>query len=487
MAGLHRSLKFWGALALGLGVMAPTLALSLNGSVPAGRVGRAVPLVFLFGGIGMAFIAYGFSVLTRKYNHAGSAYALVGATLGPRAGFFSGFALLGYYTFSTICTVPATALFAASFLDSIGIHNVPWLPLGIIAAIAAGWLTTRDMRQAARALLSLEGIGIALVAILTMVIFAKIGSGNAPQHQSFTWSVFTLPSHTGLSAVGAATVFACLSWAGFEAIATLGEETKDPRRNISRALLGAICLSLPLFLIVMVAESLGFGTGHSGVSAFAGSSTPLGNLAGSYVGTWASTALLFVATASAFASLLGSCTAASRMAFAFSRDGFGPPAFARLSATGVPVVAGMSVLVLAVIITAIMAINGTSVTNDYFYYATLGVLCLLVAYGMVGIAACFHIIRNNAAAVAVAVPAALGTVFAGYIFYVQSTGQASPYNLFPYYAGAWCLVGLAIVFARPQLAKRIGTRLAAELEESASSAAAPAGADPLASGHEPAS
>jgi amino acid transporter len=91
--GLRRSLRFWGALALGLAIMAPTLALSLNGSAPAADVGRAVPLVFLLGGIGMAFVAFGFAVLTRRFNHSGSAYALVGATLGSRAGFFSGFAL----------------------------------------------------------------------------------------------------------------------------------------------------------------------------------------------------------------------------------------------------------------------------------------------------------------------------------------------------------------------------------------------------------
>jgi len=469
MGGLHRSLKFWGAMALGLGIMAPTLALSLNGSVPAAEVGRAVPLVFLFGGIGMAFVAYGFAVLTRQYNHAGSAYALVGATLGPQAGFFSGFALLGYYVLSTICTVPASALFAEAFLNSVGVHHVPWLLLGIIAAAATAWLSTRDLRVAARTLLSLEGIGVFFIIVLTIVIFAKIGAGSAPTHQHFTLNVFALPAHTRLSAIGAATVFACLSWAGFEGIATLGEETTNPRRNIPRALLGAIGLSLPIFVIVMLAETLGFGTNHAGTAAFAGSATPLGDLANSFIGSWASSTLLFVAMASAFASLLGSCTAASRMGFAFSRDGFGPRTLSKLDDNGTPAVAAISVLALSVVITSIMAINGTSAVNDYFYYATIGVLCLLVAYGMVGISACFHIFRTRAWAVLVATPAALGTIFAGYIFYTEATGQSSPYNLFPYYAGAWCLIGLLIVLLRPQLAAQVGRQLAAELQPQAES------------------
>jgi len=41
---MKRSVRVWGALALGLGTMAPTLALSLNGAAPAARVFRAAPL-----------------------------------------------------------------------------------------------------------------------------------------------------------------------------------------------------------------------------------------------------------------------------------------------------------------------------------------------------------------------------------------------------------------------------------------------------------
>jgi amino acid transporter len=472
--GLRRSLRFWGALALGLAIMAPTLALSLNGAAPAADVGRAVPLVFLLGGIGMAFVAFGFAVLTRRFNHSGSAYALVGATLGSRAGFFSGFALAGYYLFSTICTVAAAGLFIQSFLDSIGVHNVPWLLLGIISAVVAAWLSTRDTRSASRVLLVMEGLGIVLVTALTIAIFVKIAGGTAPDHQSVSWTVFQLPAHTPFSTLGAAVVFACLSWAGFEGIATLGEETSNARRNIPLALLGSILLTLPLFVIVMVAESNGFGASAAGAAKFAGSSTPLGDLARSFVGEWAARLLLFVAAASAFASLLGSCTAASRMLFAFSRDGLGPSWLSRLSRTGTPARAAIASLGVAVVVNVAMAINGTSSTNVYFYYATIGVLCLLVAYAMVGIAAASQLVRTKRIVALGAIPALVGSVFAGYIFYVQSTGQSSPYNTFPYYAGAWCVVGLLIVLASPKLASRIGEKLSeAELGDSAQAGGSP--------------
>jgi amino acid transporter len=82
---LRRELRFWEAIAISIGIMAPTAAMALNGVAPAGLVGRAVPLEFLFAAIAIALISYSFVRLTRFFNHAGSAYALAGATLGPLA------------------------------------------------------------------------------------------------------------------------------------------------------------------------------------------------------------------------------------------------------------------------------------------------------------------------------------------------------------------------------------------------------------------
>ena len=42
---LRRELRFWEAIALSIGIMAPTAAMALNGVAPAGLVGRAARLV----------------------------------------------------------------------------------------------------------------------------------------------------------------------------------------------------------------------------------------------------------------------------------------------------------------------------------------------------------------------------------------------------------------------------------------------------------
>src|SRR5579862_10052966 len=132
---LRRELRFWEAVAISVGIMAPTAAMALNGAAPAGLVGRAAPLAFLFAAIAIALISYSFIRLTKFFNHAGSTYALAGVTLGPRAGFFAGWALLATYSLFIAADIAEVGLFGSSFLSGVGIWNNPsWILIAMIGA-----------------------------------------------------------------------------------------------------------------------------------------------------------------------------------------------------------------------------------------------------------------------------------------------------------------------------------------------------------------
>ena len=104
---MRRSLSVWQAVGLSVALMAPSMAANINPQGTAGTVGRAVPLAFLLAAVGVLLVAYGFVRLCQYFHHAGSVYAFVGATLGPRAGLFSGFGLLGTYCFYGVVTASA--------------------------------------------------------------------------------------------------------------------------------------------------------------------------------------------------------------------------------------------------------------------------------------------------------------------------------------------------------------------------------------------
>lgn len=457
-------LKLWEALALSVGLMGPTLAMSLNGQGVATLVGKSVPVVFLIGFAGVMAIAYGFWRLTQHFNHAGSVYALAGVTLGPRAGFFGGFALMGTYVFFAACTMAATGVFLQSFLDAAGVGvKVPWIVVAVLTAGACAVFNSRESRVTARTLLIVEGVGIACMTILSVVIVMRT-SADSGAGAAFDLSLFGF-NGAPASEIATASVFAFLSWAGFEACASLGEETDNPRRNIPRALMGSVLLTGLLFVVVMYAQTVGFLHGPDGIAGFPASSSSVSTLSERFIGTWFALVVGFSAFAAGFASALSSSAAASRLVFALARDGFGPKALARTNPhTKAPVVALLTVLAVASIIDIGLAAAGVEGFDAYYWYATLGVLCVLVVYGVAGAGVVRFIVSGRAPIPTwqIVVPIA-SIAYLAYVFYVQSTGQTPPISYFPLIAGAWCLTGLVVVLAAPQLARRIGESLTSEL------------------------
>ena len=184
---LRRDLHLWEAVGLSLALMAPSMAANINPQGTAGSVGRAVPLAFALATVGVLLIAWTFVRLTQRFNHAGSVYGFVGASLGPRTGVVAGWALMGTYTFYGVVTVMATGIFGAEFLNSLGIWtNQPeWAPFVVGAVALAGvWgFAASRIREGTRVLLLIEGTTVALILIVSVVHTGQARDGHGPQRQ----------------------------------------------------------------------------------------------------------------------------------------------------------------------------------------------------------------------------------------------------------------------------------------------------------------
>lgn len=481
-------LTLWGTLALSLALIGPTLAMSGNGQGLVGSVGWSIPLVLLLGLIVIGFVAFAFVMLTKHMNHAGSAYALVGRTVGPRAGFFSGFALIGTYLGFGIGNVCLFGAFTQNFVSELQVGSstpweLPWVIPAIVCAVAAALLSFLDTRTIMNALLALEGVGIVAMIVLSFTI---LGRGGAPT-TGINLLPFTLPPGTGLSGVIGGIVTAFLTWAGFEACATLGEETEDPKRNIPRTLIGSLLITGALFVFVMYTQVIGFGTDDAGLAAFHSAGSSLGELGSTYIGPWFSLVIIFTAMMSSFACFVAAASTAARLIMAFARDGFGFGWMASVDAkTGAPrnatlMLIGVSLLVaLSAYVTGWPNVGtGSSALDGYTFYATAGAIALMIAYLMVEIAAAVFVLAPRFRSItagenkllAVGVPV-LGSIAIVVILYFNLQGQSmlvSP----PVLAGAWAAVGLLVALSARKLTTAIGRHLAEEIQLDEDGVAAP--------------
>jgi amino acid transporter len=462
---LRRELRLWEAVGISLALMAPSMAANINPQGTAGSVGRAVPLAFALATIGVLLIAWTFVRLTQRFDHAGSVYGFVGATLGPHTGVISGWALMGTYTFYGVVTSTAAGIFGAEFLDALGIWtNQPgWAPFVVGAIALAGvWaLAASKIRGGTRVLLVIEGTTVALILIVSVIIFVKLATGTAPNGNTVDFSVFTVPAGTGLSAVFLGVVFGFLSFAGFEAAATLGEEAQEPRRDIPRAILGVAIFGGLYFIFVTAVEVMGFGTDAKGVKEFIASGSLLGDLGSQFVAGWVGELITVGAAVSAFGCALACVVGATRLLYALSRDEVGPPALGTISPrSGVPARSTATVAVGAYIIIALGWFVFDVAPFDLFVASgTIGTLILLLVYALATIGAAKLLFFSGERQVAmweVIVPF-LALVVIGYTLYRNVSA-----GWYPVIALLWVIAGIALTFIRNAATRRAGERLMAE-------------------------
>ncbi len=468
---LHRELHFFETTSVSVGVMAPTLAMSVTGVAAAAALGRAAPLAFTVAAVGVSLVAYGFVRLAGEFSHAGSVYGFVGNALGPRPGFLAGWALLGTYLVFPPVSIMGVAVFGHAFLATTGVAaDADWYPLALAAWAVIWVLAVRGVRPTTRSVLAFEIVSVCLILVLMGVIYWRLTAGTAPAGQRLSGSVFVLPPGVGLSTLALAATTGFLAFAGFESAGSLGEESFAPTRAVPRAIMTAVAFGAVFYVACVTAQSLGFGTGAGGVSAFRHSQAPLGDLAKRYVGSPLAALLDLGAVLSALGAGLGGVTVAARMLFSFGRDGITSRRLSGVSrVTGVPRRALAAEMLIGLALLTAFRLAGASALNVFFYLATIGTLSLLTMYVLTNVAAARHLGRRSPWHVVV--PAG-GVLIAGFVLYHNVWPvPPPPYKYFPYLVLGWLAAGLVITAVVPGFSGKVGTGLERVAEAEAGGAA----------------
>jgi APA family basic amino acid/polyamine antiporter len=237
-----------------------------------------------------------------------------------------------------------------------------------IALIAATYLVPDYAGVVAAALIAVfTGIviaGIRATATVSLLIAAVVLSGlvalstPAIAERGIDLTMSTTPGLGVLTAAG----LMFFAFAGYARMATLGEEVKDPRRTLPRAIVGALVVVLALYALVALAV----------IPRFADSGAPEAPLTVLTTGL-APGLLTALAVLACGGSLLAILAGLSRTGLQMARHRDIPGALARISPrTGGPLVAEVSVGLVAIVLVLLtdpLWLVGLSSTGVLAYYA----------------------------------------------------------------------------------------------------------------------
>jgi putrescine importer len=229
---------------------------SVTPSAPATVFGLAelksrghVVVTILAAMVAMVLTAISYGRMAALYPSAGSAYAYVSRGLHPYLGFFAGWAMLLDYIFIPLfCVIYGTLSLQRA---------LPWMPFWAGALLFAGGITIlnlRGIKYTARAndamLIFMFGVLISFIILAAKYVVVRHGAGGlfsmAPLYNRATFSV---------SRIASATSFAALTYLGFDAVTTLAEDVRNPRKNVLLACV-VTCVFTGLFggLLVYLAH-----------------------------------------------------------------------------------------------------------------------------------------------------------------------------------------------------------------------------------------
>ncbi len=333
------------AQALAIGPMF-SVALILGGvSRPDIGAGWNATLAVLLAGIGVLAIAYTISLYARKYAGAGAVYEYLTHGAHPWVGVFTaGFFFVGALFLGGGGIYLGLSVLIDNFWKAhISTSGPAWWIWGMIALGIVLVLNYFGVRLAIRAMLTFAAISFIPMLILAFVIIAKGGeSGN-------TLTMFN-PGETSLFGITGGGVLGgillgILLFVGFEAAASIGEESEDPHRSIPRALIGTVAVAAGFFVLMSYAFSIGYGQKAVSAGAWAFSPGPVSEMGTKYVGSWFATILELVVILDALALALAICVVIGRGFFALGRDGLLPAFFAKTSKRDTPWVGNLMVAV----------------------------------------------------------------------------------------------------------------------------------------------
>lgn len=342
--------------------------------------GPAVILSFVLAGITCLFSALSYAEMAGTIPISGSSYSYTYATMGEIVAWTCGWCLMLEYGVSVAAVAVGWSQYINELFSLFGFQvpamlasgptegGIVNLPAIVVVAMAA-FLLLRGASESATVNTIMVFTKILILIFFCVIAFTAFNAGNFKPFMPLGWA-----------GVGAAAGLVFFSFIGFDTASTAGEEAKNPKRDLPRAILFSLAIVTAIYVIVAVA-AIGAKPWEQfeGVGGEAVLSTILQQITGQ---TWPSVILSIGAVISIFSVVLAVMYGQTRILFAMGRDGLLPKLFTKVNPrTQTPVANTIIVTVIIIILAGFLPLDAladaTSIgTLAAFTLVNIGVIIL---------------------------------------------------------------------------------------------------------------
>ncbi len=311
-----RDFKFRSAFALSFADLSPIVGIYTVFAISLIAAGPAFLWAFPIVLAGQLFVCGVFGNLVSKWPLQGSVYAWSRELIGPRYGWFTGWAYMWGLTL-TLAVLPITAspyILAAAGVSAPSQITVELVAIGVLlfgsaANLFGRWLLKGLIYIALVAeIVASAGIGITLIAFHRInpwsIIFNTGGTGHGT---GWLFGAFLLPI-----------AYIAYSFIGFEASASIAEEVQESRKVLPKA----VILSLAVGGVLVIVASLGIVLAIPDMAASVSGkdANPVATTLVHAFGSGSGRALLITLAIGFTSSMIAVQTAVTRAIWASARD-----------------------------------------------------------------------------------------------------------------------------------------------------------------------
>jgi amino acid transporter len=380
------SISLPGVLFVAIATMAPGAGAAYAIVSGAPFAGGSLPLAVVVALVGSMLVATAIGQLAKHMTSAGGLASYVGKSMHNSLAFVVAWA----YPFVYLCALPYLALvfgnLLATSVDPNGSgtgHTLIWVAGALVCLGISGAMNFFGAEFGARLGLILGLFEILVLGVMSVWMIFSAGDRNTAS--VFTTHHATVAGFTGSSGIVAASVYGFLAFIGFEAGAPLAEETKNPKKNIPRAVIGSALLVGLFFVLTTYASTVFFGPNKmSNFLTYNGGNAWIGLAKTLWGGGWV--ILLIALLNSALACSNGAAMAATRSIWAMGHSGTLPHIFAHTHKRWrSPVVAIGTLFGVATVATLAFGLLWDPVTA-YAFFGTVLTITVLPIYFLTSLA-----------------------------------------------------------------------------------------------------